>query len=149
MAQDKASVEERIPSELLISPHVADKLVHLVAGEWRPDTSQLEQLTTHVVACSACRRVLHLVLSQEEENQPPSDETLHTLYMHVVSLERTLDAQNDEQMAAYAETIHAKGKKIADKQFPVLAEHIPCCPRCKATLDQLLTFLKEDKKDDC
>jgi hypothetical protein len=65
------------------------------------------------------------------------------LLARFVTIHHEIEAQEYEQMGAYAEAIVAGGRKKADKRFPILAEHVRRCPGCKSTLEETLAFLNE------
>lgn len=149
MKQKKSSVLEKIRPDLLVPPHVVDKLFHLFTGEWHPDTVQQEKLVTHLTECSPCRTllVILLVATQKYEKSSGNENTfISDLLAQFVHVHYEIESQEYEQMGAYAEAIAEKGEKEADKRFPMLAEHIRTCPSCNATLKETLTFLRESKE---
>ncbi len=149
MENKKAVVKDKVHPDLLVPPHVIDKLFQLVAGEWHPDPSQQEQLVAHLKECSYCRTALIVLLAADQEDERsnrPSESFAHNLLMRVATIHHEIEAQEYEQMGAYAETIAAKGQEEADKRFPLLAQHIQKCPSCKSTLEEILAFLNEIEK---
>ena len=70
------------------------------------------------------------------------------LLMRFVTIHHEIEAQEYEQMGAYAEAIVAEGREEADKRFPILAEHIRRCPGCKSTLEETVAFLNEHEETD-
>jgi len=70
------------------------------------------------------------------------------LLMRFVTIHHEIEAQEYEQMGAYAEAIVAEGREEADKRFPILAEHIRRCPACKSTVEETVAFLKESEETD-
>jgi hypothetical protein len=151
MEDKKASVLDKVRPELLIPPHIVDKLFHLVAGEWQPDPAQQEQLVAHLTECRYCRTSLIVLLSadQKYERLNSSQEApVHNLLTRFVTIHHKIEAQDYEQMGAYAEAIIAKGRAEADKRFPLLAEYVRRCSRCKSTLEETLAFLKEPEETD-
>ncbi len=149
MTKNKAAVMERIHPDLFITPHVADKLVDLVTGEWQPDESQCEQLVTHLTECYPCRTTLVVLLSAMQQDEKPRSSTqvfIGSLLTRLANINHIIESQEYEQIGGYAETIIAKGRKEADKRFPTLAEHIKSCSSCKTTLEETLMFLKEFEK---
>jgi hypothetical protein len=48
MENKKATIKDKVSPELLVSPHIMSELFHVVMGEWRPDSSQQEQLVGHL-----------------------------------------------------------------------------------------------------
>ena len=151
MKEKKVTLMDKVPPDLLIPPHIVDKLIHLVVGEWRPDPSQQEQLIAHITECRYCRTALIVLLSAEEEyerlNSFP-EAAARNLLTQFVTIHHEIEAQEYERMGAYAETIVAEGREEADKRFPILAEHIRRCPSCKSTLEETLAFLKELEESD-
>ncbi len=145
MTKDKAAVMEKVHPNLFLTPHVADKLVDLVIGEWQPDELQYEQLATHVTECEPCRTVLAVLLSAMRQDEKPRSSTevfIETLLSQLADINHKIQAQEYEQMGEYAEAVIAKGKKQADKRFPVLVEHIKNCSTCRSTLEETLIFLR-------
>ena len=69
MEEKKAGVKDKVHPDLLVPPHVIDKLFQLVAGEWQPDPSQQEQLVAHLKECSYCRTALIILLAAEQEDE--------------------------------------------------------------------------------
>ncbi len=151
MNENKASVMDKVHPYLLAPPHIVDKLIDLVGGEWQPDSSQQEQMVVHLTECPYCRTALIVLLSKEQEydklNSYP-EAPIHNLLTRFVTIHHEIEAQEYEQLGAYAEAIIAQGREEADKRFPILAEHIRKCPSCKSTLDETLAFLNEDEETD-
>jgi hypothetical protein len=142
----KVTVMDKVRPDLLVSPHIVGELIRLVVGEWRPDPSQQEQLIAHLTGCPYCRTALIVLLSAEQEYEKLNDYpevSAHNLLARFVTIHHEIEAQEYEQMGAYAEAIVAGGRKKADKRFPILAEHIERCPGCKSTLEETLAFLNE------
>jgi len=146
MKEKKANVMDKVRPDLLVPPHIVGKLIHLILGEWQPDSSQQEQLIGHLIGCPYCRTVLIVLLSAEQEyekvnNSPES--SARNLLTRFVTIHHEIEAKDYEQMGAYAEAIVAEGREKADERFPILAEHIERCPSCKSTLEETLAFLNE------
>jgi hypothetical protein len=144
MDKKNAHVMDKV--QLLVPPHIVGKLIDLVGGDWQPDASQQEQLIVHLTECSFCRTALIMLLSAEQEYEKLKDhpETpIHDLLTRFVTIHHELEAQEYEQLGAFAEAIVAQGKEEAEKRFPILAEHLRECPSCKSTLEETLIFLNE------
>lgn len=151
MKERKATVMDKVRPDLLVPPHIVSELIHLVSGEWQPDLSQQEQLVAHLTECPYCRTALIILLSAEQEYERSSgspEVSARNLLMRFVTIHHEIEAQEYEQMGAYAEAIVAEGKEKADKRFPVLAEHIRRCPGCKSTLEETVAFLNEHEETD-
>lgn len=151
MEDKRASVLDKVRPDLMVPPHIVGTLYHLVAGEWQPDPSQQEQLVVHLTECSYCRTFLIVLLSadQEYERLNSSQEApVHNLLTRFVTIHHEIEAQDYEQMGAYAEAIIAEGREEADKRFPVLAEHVRRCASCTSTLEETLAFLNEPEEAD-
>jgi hypothetical protein len=146
MKEKKANVMDKVRPDLLVSPHIVGELIRLVVCEWQPDPSQQEQLIAHLTECPYCRTALIVLLSAEQEyeklNSSP-ESSARNLLARFVTIHHEIEAQEYEQMGAYAEAIVAGGRKKADKRFPILAEHVRRCPGCKSTLEETLAFLNE------
>ncbi len=151
MEDKRATVMDKVHPDLLVPPHIVDKLFHLVAGEWQPDPSQQEQLVAHLTECCYCRTSLIVLLSADQEyerlNSTP-EAPVHNLLTRFVTIHHEIEAQDYEKMGAYAEAIIAKGREEADKRFPVLAEHVGRCSSCTSTLEETLAFLNEPEETD-
>ena len=146
MKEKKATVMDKVRPDLLVLPHIVGMLIHLVIGEWQPDPAQQEQLIAHLTECPYCRTALIVLLSAEQEYEKLNDYpevSARNLLARFVTIHHEIEAQEYEQMGAYAEAIVAGGRKKADKRFPILAKHIRRCPGCKTTLEETLTFLNE------
>lgn len=146
-----ATVMDKVHPDLLVQPHIVDKLFHVIVDGWQPDPSQQEQLVAHLTECLYCRTALIVLLSAEQEyeklnNHPQAP--VHDLLMRFVRIHHEIEAQDYEHMGAYAEVIVAQGQEEADKRFPLLAEHIKRCPSCKYTLQETLAFLNEPEDTD-
>src|SRR5216684_7175955 len=141
MNENKASVMDKVHPYLLAPPHIVDKLIDLVGGEWQPDPSQQEQLVVHLTECPYCRTALIVLLSADQEyerlNSSP-EAPARNLLTQFVTIHHEIEAQDYEHMGAYAEAIIAKGREEADKRFPVLAEHVRRCSSCISTLEEIL-----------
>ncbi len=151
MEDKRATVMYKVRPDLLVPPHIVDKLFHLVAGEWQPDPSQQEQLVEHLTECRNCRTSLIVLLSADQEyerlNSTP-EAPAHNLLMQFVTIHHEIEVQDYEQMGAYAEAIIAQGREEADKRFSVLAGHVSRCSSCASTLEDTLAFLDESIETD-
>ncbi len=151
MEDKRASVMDKVHPDLLVPPHIVDRLYHLVLGEWQPDPSQQEQLVAHLTECRYCRTFLIVFLSADQEyerlNASP-EAPVHNLLTRLVAIHHEIEAQDYEQMGAYAEAIIAVGREEADKRFPALAEHVRRCPNCQSMLEDTLAFLNEPEEAD-
>ena len=151
MKGKKATITDKVHPDFLVPPHIVGELIHLVRGEWQPDPSEQEHLAVHLTECPYCRTALIVLLSAEEEYERLSgypESPVHNLLMRFVTIHHEIEAQEYEQMGAYAEAIVAEGRDEADKRFPVLAEHIRRCPGCKSTLEETVAFLNEHEETD-
>ena len=151
MKERKAPVIDKVHPDLLAPPHIVDKLLHLVVGEWQPDPSQQEHLIAHLTACKYCRTALIVLLSAEQENDRSNGELeapVRDLLKRFVTIHHEIEAQDYEHIGAYAEAIVAVGREKADKRFPILVEHIRKCPSCESALVETLAFLNEPEKSD-
>ena len=151
MEDKKATVMDKVRPDLLVPPHIVDKLFHLLMGEWQPDPAQQEQLVVHLIECLYCRTSLIVLLSadQEYERLTSYPETpARNLLTQFVTIHHEIEAQDYEYMGAYAEAIIAEGRLEADKRFLVLAEHIRNCSSCKSTLEETLNFLNKPEEND-
>ena len=96
-----------------LSPHIVSELIYLIRGEWQPDPSQQEQLVAHLTECPYCRTALIVLLSAEQEYERSSgypEAPARNLLMRFVTIHHEIEAQEYEQMGAYAESIVAKGE---------------------------------------
>jgi hypothetical protein len=144
MEEHNASVMDKIQHDLLVSPHIVSELFRLITGQWQPNAAQQEQLIAHLMTCQDCRVTLISLLSAELAQLNNSSEgPLQNILGQFVAIHHTLEGLGYEQMGAYAETMIAQGQGEADKRFPLLAKHICNCSGCKATLADILAFLRE------
>ncbi|HYT46578.1 MAG TPA: hypothetical protein VEP90_29895 [Methylomirabilota bacterium] len=146
MEDKKATIIDKVISDLLKSPHIVSELFHLVMGEWQPDSSQVEQLVIHLTECYYCRTSLIVLLSADQEYEMANSYTetpARNLLTQFVTIHHEIAVQDYEHMGAYAEAIMAEGREEANKRFSVLAEHIRKCSSCKSTLEATLAFLNE------
>lgn len=149
MKEKKAAIMDKVHPDMLVPPHVVDRLFHLVMGEKRPDPSQLEQIATHLTECSYCRTMLIVLLSTEQEYErlnDPTETSAHNLLTQVEEIHRTAETLDYEQIGAYAEAIVATGRENADERFSILAEHVKRCSTCQAILEQILDFFQETEE---
>jgi hypothetical protein len=148
MKERNATLMDKISPDLLVAPHIVDKLVHLVAGKWQPDSSQQEQLIAHFIECSYCRTAFIVLLFAEQKYERSSGNltaSITELITCFVSIYHKIESWDHEYIGAYAEAIIAVGKEEADKRFSRLAEHIKGCRRCHSAVEDTLTFLKESE----
>ena len=66
MKEKIATVRNKVPPDLLVQPHIVDKLFHVIVDRWQPDPSQQEQLVAHLTECLYCRTALIVLLSAEQ-----------------------------------------------------------------------------------
>ena len=149
--EGKKGLLSKVHPDLLVPPHIVGKLIHLVVGDLQPDPFQQEELVAHLIACPYCRTALIVLLSAQEEyerlgNAPETP--ARNLLQRFVTIHHEIEAQEYEHMGAYAETIATEGKEVADRRFPILAEHVRRCSSCKSTLEETLAFLKEDDQSE-
>jgi hypothetical protein len=151
MEDKKATIIDKISPDLLVSPHILSELFHLVMGEWKPDTSQQEQLVVHLRECYYCRTSLIVLLSANQEYEMANSYTetsARNLLTQFLTIHHEIEVQDYEHIGAYAEAIMTEGREEADKRFLVLAEHIRKCSSCKSTLEETLAFLNESEEND-
>ncbi len=148
----KASIMDTTHPDLLQPPHYVSELVRFIVGEWQPNPSQQEQLVAHLTACSYCRiALIELLLGEQKYEKRLNSQleaTIQALLMQFVTIHHEVEAQDLEQIAAYAETVDAEKKEAADKRFPRLAEHLKRCGVCRAMLEEMLAFLREGEQTD-
>ena len=145
MKERKATVIERIGSELFVSPHIVGLLIDLVMGEWQPSSAQQEQLIAHFTKCSYCRTAIIVLLSAEPEH---SETVVQDLLTQFITIHHEIEGQEHEHIGAYAEMIVTQGREEANRSFPTLAKHIRGCSRCKLLLEETLKFLNGLKETD-
>jgi predicted anti-sigma-YlaC factor YlaD len=152
MEDKRAIIKDKVSPDLLVSPHIVSELLHVVMGEWQPESSQQEQLVVHLTECEYCRTALVVLLSADQEYEMATNSSTETparnLLTQFVTIHHEIAIQDFEQMGAYAEAIKAVGRKEADKRFLVLAEHIRKCASCRAWLEETLAFLNESEEND-
>ena len=152
MEDKKATIKDKVSPDLLVSPHIVSELLHVIMGEWQPDSSQQEQLVVHLTECEYCRKALILLLSADQKYEMLMNSSTETparnLLTQFVTIHHEIAVQNFEQMGAYAEAIKAVGKKEADKRILVLVEHIRKRKSCKAWSEETLAFLNESEDND-
>ena len=148
MKGKKTILMEKKHPELLVAPHVVDRLFHLLAGEWQPDASLEKQLMAHFIECSFCRTAsIGLLLAEQELeglSTDPENPFRHFIE-RLVTILYEIEAVEHEDMGAYAEAIITVGKTEADKRFSQFAEHISRCPKCQSALEETLAFLNESE----
>ena len=151
MEDKKIGVKDKVHPDLLIPPHIVDKLFQLLAGEWQPDNTQQEQLAAHLMECHYCRTALIIRLAAEQEDErsySSFESSARYLFTRFVAIHHEIELQDYELFGAYAEAIVVEGQEKADRRFPRLAEHMKRCRSCKTTLEEILAFLNEPRKAD-
>ena len=151
MEDKKATIIDKVSPDLLLSPHILSDLFHLVMGEWKPDSSQLEQLVIHLEECRYCRTHLLVLLTADQEYERLSSSTetsAQNLLKQFVTIHHEIQSQDYEHLGAYAEAIIDKGREAADKCFPALVEHLRKCSSCTSALEDTLAFLNEHEDND-
>jgi len=151
MKRKKGTAMDIAHPELLVPPHIVGKLIDLVVGERQPDPSQQEELIAHLTECSYCRTALIVMLSAEQEYERSNsfpEASIRNLLTRFVTIHHEIEVREYEHMGAYAEAIVSEGRALADKHFPILAEHIRKCLSCKSTLEETVAFLNESEEID-
>lgn len=149
MEEQRATVKDSSQVDLLVVPHIVGKLIDLLRGAWQPEPFQQDQLVAHLMECSSCRAALIVLLSAEwagEKRHCEAETTISNLLRQLKTIRREIEAQGYESMGAYAEAIVARGREEAEKQFPILAEHIRRCSSCKSMLEETVAFLRETEE---
>lgn len=147
MSEEKAPDTVIDYPDLLVPPHVVTHLMQLVVGERTPDQPEREHLEAHCSECLYCRTFLITVVQAYERLRCGTEAPALDLAAWFVPLPHELEAQDYEQMGAYAEALASIGRE-ADKRFPILAEHTRGCLSCKYALESLLIFLTEHQERD-
>src|SRR5689334_19286829 len=122
MENNKATIKFEVQPDLLVSPHIMRELFQVVRGELRPDTSKQEQMVGHLQECEYCRTSLIVLLSAEQEYERlnrSAESSIDNLLTQFVTIHHEIAIHDYEHMGAFAEAIHAVGRKEADKRFPV------------------------------
>lgn len=146
MSGRKGTILEQVYPDLLEKPHIVTKLIDMITDDWQPDATQHEHMVAHLLACSECRTAIILLLSafhKYERKSHNPEKPAQGLLQKFVALHHEIEAQNHEQMGAYAEMIVDKGRRKADKHFPLFARHVKICSACQATLKETIAFIKE------
>lgn len=149
MKEDTSGVIAKVGPDLLVPPHILSTLIELLGGDSLHNLTQQEQMIEHLSVCHYCRTAIVIVLNvaQEYDRRNNESETpSRDLLARFASISREIEACKEpeyELMGAYAETIIAKGREEASKEFPTLSEHIKRCRSCQSTLNDTLTFLSK------
>jgi predicted anti-sigma-YlaC factor YlaD len=151
MEDKHATIKDKVIPDLLVSPHIVNELLHIVMGEWQIDSTQQEHMVEHLSGCEYCRKALLVLLSADQEYEMSNNNTesqAHNLLTQFETIHHEIAVHDYEHMGAYAEAIKAKGRKKADKRFPVIAEHTRKCASCRSWLNETLAFLNESEEND-
>ena len=125
-------------------PHVLPKLVDLVMGEWEPTALQQEQLTMHLAECLYCQIALRQFVEaalDDDKHCGLSEEPGRQLLSQLTQIIHTTSIRDD--IGAYIETVDAQGVDEANKQFPLLEEHLKACKACRSEVDGTLYLLQQ------
>jgi hypothetical protein len=148
MNKDVSRVLSEVGPDLLSPPHILTILLELLEGDSVQIVAQQEQVVAHLLACDYCRTAVVIALNVAQEydhRNNDSENPTHDLLVRFASINREIEACTEseyERMGAYAETIIAKGRKKANKQFHTLSEHIKRCRSCRSALEDTLAFLR-------
>jgi hypothetical protein len=145
MEERSASITEKHPA-LLVPPHIMDKLIGLILGEWIPSPQEKKHLVAHLIICEYCRTALIILLFAVKKQEPlnkTSETDVDEILAQFVNIHHEIEELEYERMGAYAEALTAEGKEKAEKRFPVLAKHVGKCASCKFLLGEMLSFLTD------
>jgi hypothetical protein len=144
MEQNHIIIIEQNQPELFASPHIADKLLLFILGDWFPDAHEQKQLIGHLLQCHDCRPVIKVLLAIEPENKKMRKDPkmpASGFLSRFISIIDAIEAKEYEQMSTFAEAFKKEGQTKAEKCFPALAIHLKSCLLCKEALDDILVYL--------
>lgn len=146
MTQNKGVFVDDTQSKLLVPPHIVNKLIDLLVGDWQPTNSEQQRLTIHLSECYDCRIALSILLvirGEYEAKEGYPESFIQDLSAQFRTLREQIESRRLEYIGAYAEKIISEGQDKADKQFPLLAKYIKRWPDCQSELEDTLDFLRQ------
>ena len=149
MEEKQVTSMNKIHRYLLLPPHIVNKLIDLLVGEWRPTSFEQELLTIHLSECSDCRVAFSILLvigREYEAKEDNSKKFIQAFSAQFRTIHDQIEAHKFEQLGVYAEKIVAEGHAKADEQFPILATYIKRSPDYQLVLEDTLKFLDEPKE---
>lgn len=89
-------------------PHVMAQLVSMMVGGGQPAPSEMDQLITHLVECSACLEAFHNLIALLEKEDDQQDETfvkfLKSLAGRIDRIRQRIQARNSQKVNDEAST---------------------------------------------
>ena len=148
--KSKRTAEEAAIGPVMLDkpPHILPQLVEIVEGDWQPASTEQEQLLAHLVECEYCQVTLGvLVEARLAEGSPgdSSEDQARQLLTRLGGITQKKQAHY-EQIAAYIETLEARGEKAANKKYPDLAEHLKQCKECQNLVKSTLALIAQVEK---
>ena len=148
--KSKRTAEEAAIGSVMLDkpPHILPQLVEIVEGDWQPASTEQEQLLAHMVECEYCQVTLRvLVEARLAEGSPGSSskDPARKLLARLGEFAQKKQAHY-EQIAAYIETLEARGEKAANKKYPELAEHLKQCKECQNLVKSTLALIDQVEK---
>ncbi|HYT37558.1 MAG TPA: hypothetical protein VEL49_10290 [Ktedonobacteraceae bacterium] len=143
--KSKRTAEEAAIGPVMLDkpPHILPQLMEIVEGDWQPTPTRQEQLLAHLVECEYCQVTLRvLVEARLDEGSPgsSSEDPVRELLARLGGFAQKKQAHY-EQIAAYIETLEARGEKAANKKYPELAEHLKQCKECQMLVKSTRTLI--------
>ena len=148
--KSKRTAEEAAIGSVMLDkpPHILPQLVEIVEGDWQPASTEQEQLLAHLVECEYCQVTLGvLVKARFAEGSPgvSSEDPARKLLAQLGEVVQKKQAHY-EQIAAYIETLEARGEEAANKKYPELAEHLKQCKECQNLVKSTLALIDQVEK---
>jgi HEPN domain-containing protein len=124
--------------------HILPELRKIVSGKWQPTLLDQERLLDHLTACAHCQTSVEMFVAATLDTplEHPSNESVQKLLIRLQDALHKLQEQ-EEQIAAYAETLEVHGVKEANKRFPAFSEHLKHCEVCKAEVEDMRNVLRQ------
>ena len=119
------------------APHVLTQLLDLFENTFQPSPEQQQHIIQHLATCMHCQLVIEIVLQgllEDAREHEEATEQAQSLLAYWLNLTH---ATLKEQIPAYVDLVLAQGEQSAGADFPLLAEHLQRCQKCRAEVRTL------------
>jgi hypothetical protein len=143
MGKKGVSLPKHAAEDLAQEPHMMGRLIEMVTGKQQLAAVEQEQRWLHLSRCLPCQTFLVTYLLEVIASDKASGRSVASAQKMLSKLQRLMHETLKEDIPAYVEMLEERGEKNAKVRYSWLAEHIPMCEECAASVQELRAWLRE------